>query len=541
MKQIKGYYVLGEGAGRAARNIVSRGTVALGKKLDRGLWMDIFKKWVGKERPTHVPVIDWAKVSDLHREGHSPRQAATHYLNSLEPRLKEAYAPAHTKLVGSFTEKEHKKQFDYSHHDDEWAHKHGLPHLIHFNGNEHRYGHVKGTVAYVATDENALGMPVLDRWEISKHHKFQTEEKITPARKTLVVRKAKPEYDPLDPKGSYKHQEKELKSWQERHKWKIRAAIAAAGAGLGAAALYDKAHNLGPWSPDQNNESHDVRLMNKKTGKVIARLPVKAAQKKVKKMKNIVISYTKLGVGQHEKSPSLKRSTYRFNLQKEDVGTDVNTPKKNKEKVGIERKDDSKGIKAGKVDITHGPTMSDTKAEPSPGKPGKIKVNNSVPTTDDPEADDRRIQDNPENAVTQQKDNPHYGNTHDGTREKERLDQVQMGQKPNAAQDNQGFDNSQAKAANDNRSEEEKDKESQDGEGGKKLSKSAQKVKDIYNKKRGENGNNGSKEQEQQQVDQNGKPIENEADSTEDEPTGEGETINFNPTIDNITTQATGL
>ena len=69
---------------------------------------------------------------------------------------------------GNFQHKETKKNFHWWDTNDEWAKKNGLPHEIGVGHDKEsvRYGHVKGTVAHVAVDEDEHGKPVMEKWQI---------------------------------------------------------------------------------------------------------------------------------------------------------------------------------------------------------------------------------------------------------------------------------------------------------------------------------------------------------------------------------------
>ena len=79
---------------------------------------------------------------------------------------------------GQFTEKEHGKHFTYKNTNNLWAKKHNLPHEIDVHDGV-RYGHVKGTVAHVATDENDDGTPKIQKWNIKNHVKWMKESRTT--------------------------------------------------------------------------------------------------------------------------------------------------------------------------------------------------------------------------------------------------------------------------------------------------------------------------------------------------------------------------
>jgi hypothetical protein len=85
---------------------------------------------------------------------------------------------------GSFQEKDHSKHFTYKKTNDTYAKKHNLPHEIDV-GDGVRYGHVKGTVAHIATDENDDGTPKMQKWQIKNHKKWMKE-----SRQADIVREA---------------------------------------------------------------------------------------------------------------------------------------------------------------------------------------------------------------------------------------------------------------------------------------------------------------------------------------------------------------
>jgi hypothetical protein len=70
-------------------------------------------------------------------------------------------------VVGQFQEKEYGKYFEYRNTTNPWALKHNLQHEV-FVLDGVRFGNILSTVAYVCTDEDEEGNPVLDKWSI-KH------------------------------------------------------------------------------------------------------------------------------------------------------------------------------------------------------------------------------------------------------------------------------------------------------------------------------------------------------------------------------------
>jgi len=82
----------------------------------------------------------------------------------------------HTKdPVGAFVEKEYGNVFEYSVNDDPISFCEDFPHKIWVNdvvGQGYRYGIVKKTVAYVCTDEDEFGLPVLEKWYLKKNNEY---------------------------------------------------------------------------------------------------------------------------------------------------------------------------------------------------------------------------------------------------------------------------------------------------------------------------------------------------------------------------------
>ena len=82
----------------------------------------------------------------------------------------------HTKdPVGAFVEKEYGNVFEYSVNNDPISFCEDFPHKIWVNdviGQGYRYGVVKKTVAYVCTDEDELGLPVLEKWQLKQNREY---------------------------------------------------------------------------------------------------------------------------------------------------------------------------------------------------------------------------------------------------------------------------------------------------------------------------------------------------------------------------------
>jgi len=83
----------------------------------------------------------------------------------------------HTKdPIGVFVEKDVGNFFEYSHNDDPISVCEDFPHKVWVGGivNDHgwRYANVKKTVAYIVTDEDEFGLPVIEKWDIKKHREY---------------------------------------------------------------------------------------------------------------------------------------------------------------------------------------------------------------------------------------------------------------------------------------------------------------------------------------------------------------------------------
>lgn len=70
--------------------------------------------------------------------------------------------------TGEFQEKDYGKWFTYRASENTF----GLPHEIDVLDGT-RFAKVMKTVAYVAVDEDADGNPVLEKWDLKKHHVYQ--------------------------------------------------------------------------------------------------------------------------------------------------------------------------------------------------------------------------------------------------------------------------------------------------------------------------------------------------------------------------------
>lgn len=81
-------------------------------------------------------------------------------------------------LLGSFREAEYGHTFEYAvRPNDGVDFAPDAPHIIYVGGavgDRTRYAKVLKTVAWVATDEDAEGQPVWQKWAIKEHHNYDT-------------------------------------------------------------------------------------------------------------------------------------------------------------------------------------------------------------------------------------------------------------------------------------------------------------------------------------------------------------------------------
>jgi hypothetical protein len=88
--------------------------------------------------------------------------------------IEEALRGDNTTHEGEFQEKEYGNWFSYKKAKEN---PFGLPHEIDVGTggglqSPYRFGHVKGTVAHVAVDEDEYGKPVMEKWQLKKHNKY---------------------------------------------------------------------------------------------------------------------------------------------------------------------------------------------------------------------------------------------------------------------------------------------------------------------------------------------------------------------------------
>lgn len=210
---------------------------------------------------------------------------AKHFAN-----LKEAFSPTGTGDLGEFKHGQTKKWFNYGSHKDAWATKHNLPHQIHMSDKSVRYGHVKGTVAHVAVDENPDGTPKMETWPITKHSHYAQEgfysaKDAADKEETIneLSMQTKKSYVGSAEKSFRANPTKQRAVGIKRALGKIREAFGPTGA----------------------------RLINNKTGKVVKRVAANAVPKAAKTLKkNLRVGFTKKGVGQYMKKPSMSRMKF---------------------------------------------------------------------------------------------------------------------------------------------------------------------------------------------------------------------------------------
>jgi|TARA_B110000908_G_C10206629_1_gene428076 hypothetical protein len=79
-------------------------------------------------------------------------------------------------ILGFFSEKECGNAFEFSKNPDNMAFCEDFPHVVWVGdsiGSPYRYALVKKTVAYVVTDEDEFGLPVVQKWDIKNHKLYE--------------------------------------------------------------------------------------------------------------------------------------------------------------------------------------------------------------------------------------------------------------------------------------------------------------------------------------------------------------------------------
>jgi hypothetical protein len=490
------------------------------KTLQRGAWMQVFERWVKKFAPGHYRNIDWNKVNDIHREGLSPRDAAKKYADMVNP-MNEANAPDHThKIIGAFTH--NGKRFDYGKADDAWARRFGLSHCVYFTGGVTRFANVKQSVAYIAVDENEIGAPVLERWAITKHTKFTTEAVITGPTPQSHAAKAE------------KKRKRVIKAVAMTVGGLVGLGIATTVGGAGSFAVGESFNGV---EDDVNTDAKSSQA--RKSG----------LSKKTKRVKDAAVGGTSEPQKKTEKPQSGSKSPEEQAALEADEDSIINRDVSKKKTAGneVDEIDRVEGnISTEKVD-TQDDEDNETDANPSVVDLGKNTENIK----------------GPKEAV---------GELKDEAEDEEKQEAALRGEAPpeNEGEEDDSDDILPMKGEEEEESEESSEEEEQNpARAG--LSKVAQKVKDIYNKKRGvtksadaeegdeneeeipaEDGEEGDETQRRSArstdgdvpTDENGEEIEDEEseeESIEDEPMGPSELINFKPSMKPLTTQANGL
>ena len=87
--------------------------------------------------------------------------------------------------IGNFIEKNYGNNFEYSKNDERDEYSVSMaaeyPHRVWVGGegvagmSGWRYAIVKKTVAYIVTDEDELGNPVTEKWQIKNHDYYQEQ------------------------------------------------------------------------------------------------------------------------------------------------------------------------------------------------------------------------------------------------------------------------------------------------------------------------------------------------------------------------------
>jgi hypothetical protein len=136
-------------------------------------WMQDYKDWF-RRAPKNLMDYLKTEISKIVKK----ESLGTHMATS------EAYAHPDEKTIGSFYEKTGKHFFEYRVSKDSWGKSHGLPHEVCVSRKDPsskgdwRSANVKGTVCYIAVDEDSDGKPVMEKWEIKRHVKYVKAEAV---------------------------------------------------------------------------------------------------------------------------------------------------------------------------------------------------------------------------------------------------------------------------------------------------------------------------------------------------------------------------
>jgi hypothetical protein len=589
-KKLKeGYYILSEGPirNRVIRTITKR---YVSKVLPRAMWMDTFTKWIRKERPTHGPHIKWDRVHDHLRDGKTPRQAAMQYLDDLakeelprttlkgqgnlpldekappgakyERMVKHIKGDGHSKkqieIAYATAWKNYKKKHPKFHPQNESVLEVRAPagtHTQYFKTHFKKHGvHVtditpttEGKYLISVPDSNSLkAYKVLKTLGHQVGYLPSNEFAMAEAKQN----KKKEPKDPLNPHGTLENQENKITGYWRNHKVAARAAVGAGLATVAGAAYLDHVYGF---------TGEDIVIDYKKivedmnAGKVNTKKNNVQEKGAKKKSGDTTVVYKK----QKGEDPEYEVPTKDLKKTKGKSSAFNGEPTVDDPETDDRRLDASDGDHA----------EAETSPEDLPKKQHKhfsAKDDGHDPGDEqekepsDKDADDPRTSDDVRNGEDYEELPPEH-----------EIEKDEDGDPIDPNQD-----------STDGAEEVEKSNvDSGDEPQGRVLSKKAKKVKDIYNKARSkfkgkddaseeeeeentgdedqedvENGDEEEKDDGKELVDADGEPVESQGDeeitdnedgdeeqSTEDEPTGEKERVNFKPTMDAITTQANGL
>jgi len=84
------------------------------------------------------------------------------------------YAPVNTSdvVLGSFYEKTENNIFEFSANENDKPVWSEYPIKVWVSKNAFRWAKVLKTVAYIVVDEDAIGMPVVEKWDIKKFRTY---------------------------------------------------------------------------------------------------------------------------------------------------------------------------------------------------------------------------------------------------------------------------------------------------------------------------------------------------------------------------------
>ena len=74
-------------------------------------------------------------------------------------------------IIGRFNEVDVDNMFEFSENTDDMTGAWDFPHKI-WVGDGYRYGKVLKTRAYIAVDEDAMGQPIVEKWDIKQHRVY---------------------------------------------------------------------------------------------------------------------------------------------------------------------------------------------------------------------------------------------------------------------------------------------------------------------------------------------------------------------------------